>query len=485
MAEKNTQQEKKEQQENSTAAENNTQEEKNTEEEKKTVKEKNTLIEKIKELVFLRNVRNIKYIRYQILFVVTFILLCQITLSTYTDITSRRDDLRDNLTDKGRVFVEILEEALVEPLWQYNVSITNDIGESMFSDLDVYYISIIDHRDELLYEEGDKDDELIYFESEIIRNNDAIGFIVLGISTNVIREEVANILRASFIKALLLFLVLGSILYILINNIMVEMERMNNEIVEARDALWGEMELAKKIQMKLLPELPAMNDYEIAAYMEPADEVGGDYYDIINVGGYNWIIIGDVSGHGVPAGLIMMMTQTAIHIALAQNPEVAPDKLLSIINSTISRNIERLGENKYMTITVLAGLKDGKFMFSGLHQDILIYRKETEQVDIVETSGMWIGLVDDISDMLEVDSLNMAPGDVMILYSDGITEAKNKESMVNKAEEIVEYGEDRLTEFFKRKAKLPVDDIKSALLDDLKDYQCDDDVTMVIIRRIV
>ncbi len=262
---------------------------------------------------------------------------------------------------------------------------------------------------------------------------------------------------------------------------MEELEDKNRQVLEARDALWGEMELAKKIQMKLLPEDPAMPDYEIAAYMEPADEVGGDYYDIINVGGYDWVVIGDVSGHGVPAGLIMMMTQTAIHIALEQNPGIAPDKLLNIVNSTISQNIRRLGEEKYMTITVLAASQDGRFTFSGLHQDILIYREKTGELDIVETQGMWIGIVDDLEGMLEVDTLQLNPGDVMFLYSDGITEAKSKDE----ESEDPEYGEDRLCDMFKNNAHKSMNEIRDILLADLEDYTRPDDVTMVVLKRVV
>ncbi|MCP4610030.1 MAG: response regulator, partial [Planctomycetes bacterium] len=92
-----------------------------------------------------------------------------------------------------------------------------------------------------------------------------------------------------------------------------EISTQRDQIVKARDALWGEMELAKKIQTVLLPEEPKISGYKIAAHMEPADEVGGDYYDVINFEGKDWLVIGDVSGHGVPSGLVMMMVQTAIH----------------------------------------------------------------------------------------------------------------------------------------------------------------------------
>ncbi len=264
---------------------------------------------------------------------------------------------------------------------------------------------------------------------------------------------------------------------------MEEMEAMNEQLVEARDALWGEMELAKKIQTKLLPLDPEIADYDISAYMQPADEVGGDYYDIINAAGIDWIVIGDVSGHGVPAGLVMMMTQTAIHVVLAQNPDIAPDKLLDIVNSTISDNIKRLGEDKYMTISVLAATVGGKFIFSGLHQDIMIFRKATGKVDLIETRGMWIGIVDDIKGMLDLDSLSMAPGDTMLLYSDGVTEAVKKETAKSAEPEF--FGDIHLAELFKKNASLPVDGIRDSILKDLKGYFCGDDVTMVILKRKV
>lgn len=103
-----------------------------------------------------------------------------------------------------------------------------------------------------------------------------------------------------------------------------EMKVTNEELTNARNHLWGEMQLARKIQTVLLPKKPVIPGYEIAAYMETADEVGGDYYDVINADGKNWLVIGDVSGHGVPAGLIMMMAQTAIHTVLKERPHARP-----------------------------------------------------------------------------------------------------------------------------------------------------------------
>ena len=81
------------------------------------------------------------------------------------------------------------------------------------------------------------------------------------------------------------------------------------------------MEVAKRIQTSLLPQNRRVGGYDVAARMQPAAEVGGDYYDIIQAGeDRNWIAIGDVSGHGVESGLVMMMTQTSILSLVQREP---------------------------------------------------------------------------------------------------------------------------------------------------------------------
>ncbi|MBU0994426.1 MAG: SpoIIE family protein phosphatase [Proteobacteria bacterium] len=252
----------------------------------------------------------------------------------------------------------------------------------------------------------------------------------------------------------------------------------------AMDALWGEMELAKKIQTTLLPESPSIWGYEIAAHMEAASDVGGDYYDIINANGMDWVLIGDVSGHGITAGLVMMMAQTSIQTILSEYSDMKPSKLLTIINRTISDNIKKLGEQKYMTMTALACVSDGKFHFSGLHQDIMIYRKETGSVECIATRGMWIGLVDEIDEMTYLDSLELLPGDVMLLYTDGVTEAvKLNGSGRNDYSKSKMFSDTKLMDLLKSHGTHPPEGIKEGILKELKSYHCDDDVTLVIVKR--
>lgn len=266
---------------------------------------------------------------------------------------------------------------------------------------------------------------------------------------------------------------------------MQELESTNSVLTDTRDALWGEMVLAKKIQTILLPKKPTIHGYEITAYMAPADEVGGDYYDVINTNGRDWIVIGDVSGHGVSSGLVMMMAQTAIHTALERNSRISPQALLSTINESLSKNIQQMSEDKYMTMTVLAAHEAGQFTFSGLHQDIIVYRRDTNAIELVKTQGVWIGIHSPIDDMLSDANLELAMGDAMLLYTDGVTEARRKPSLKREKEpELHMFGDEKLQELFAGLANGSVEEVKSAILNALAEYECKDDVTFMIIRRV-
>ena len=247
------------------------------------------------------------------------------------------------------------------------------------------------------------------------------------------------------------------------------------EQIHERAKVEQEMEIAKRIQTVLLPKDPVIGGYEITGYMAPADEVGGDYYDVIHSQGKDWIVIGDVSGHGLTAGLVMMMVQTSINTVISMLPELKPSQVLTHINDTISKNIKLLGESKYMTITVLAALDDGVFAYSGLHQDILIYRAKTGEVEAVETIGMWLGVLDHLDDMLLNDTFSLEPGDCCLLFTDGVTEALDNEGNM--------FSYDSLKDLFQKTGDLSVEIIKEKIIAALEDYQRDDDVTMLVVKR--
>ncbi|MDJ0764972.1 MAG: 7TM diverse intracellular signaling domain-containing protein [Myxococcota bacterium] len=267
---------------------------------------------------------------------------------------------------------------------------------------------------------------------------------------------------------------------------MADLKSTNRQLLETKNQLWGEMQLAKKIQTVLLPSNPSIEGFQIAAYMQTADDVGGDYYDVIHASDRTWLVIGDVSGHGVPAGLVMMMVQTAINVTVNHNPDISPSDLLTTINKTISKNIKQLGENKYMTLTVLAMYDQGAFCFAGQHQDIMIYRKQTDNVDIVETNGTWIGIVEDISQLVTDNSIYIDHGDTMLLYTDGITEAQSNRIDNNSSLfQFDMFGNNKLADILQQHGIKSPDDIKHEILEELKrGYTSDDDITMLIIKRL-
>ncbi len=249
------------------------------------------------------------------------------------------------------------------------------------------------------------------------------------------------------------------------------------ELKTARDSIWSEMELAKRIQTALLPDKEKIKGYEIAATMIPAKEVGGDYYDIIETPkGDQWVTIGDVSGHGVDSGLIMMMAQTSILSKVNNNGSCGPAELLSSINGIIRENISRLGSDHYMTMMALR-LNPSGMTIAGKHQDLIIYRAALNKVENVAIPGTWLGITDDISKSLEEVSVEINTGDVVLLYTDGLTEAAN-----SRGEMFEQAGlEQALNKF----ADLPVGKIRDKIIEEVMNYQekQSDDMTLVVIKK--
>jgi serine phosphatase RsbU (regulator of sigma subunit) len=191
--------------------------------------------------------------------------------------------------------------------------------------------------------------------------------------------------------------------------------------------LWSEIDLARKIQTVLLPHAPSVPKYQIAATMVPASTVGGDYYDVVHGDGGDWLLVGDVAGHGVTAGLTMMIVQTAVQMVIqgkrSGEQELTPKELLAQVNGAILGSLRKIDPQGYMTIMALR-LDDGKVTYSGLHQDVLVYRAASGRVERMEARGAWIALADDISELLDDDVFEMQRGDLLLLYTDGVTESK-------------------------------------------------------------
>ncbi|MCP5493153.1 MAG: AAA family ATPase [Leptospiraceae bacterium] len=235
-----------------------------------------------------------------------------------------------------------------------------------------------------------------------------------------------------------------------------------------------EMSIAREIQTSLLPQEPILSGYELTVYMKMADEVGGDYYDVIRENGREWFLIGDASGHGVHAGLVMIMVQTSIHTVIESNPNMNPADLLKKVNLVITKNISLLKMNKYMTLTLFLKDTDGKLYYSGMHQDLVVYKSQTKKVETVETNGNWLGMAN-IMNEFPIEELSLEKGDVLFLYTDGVTEATDKD------ENQFDLG--GLVKFMEVNGEYSVKTIKEKFLDTIRDYTSDDDITFMILKK--
>lgn len=251
-----------------------------------------------------------------------------------------------------------------------------------------------------------------------------------------------------------------------------------SQLQEARDSLWTEIELAKRIQTSLLPEKTRIGDYEISGIMIPAEEVGGDYYDIIETrAGEHWIAIGDVSGRGLESGLIMMMAQICFFAMVNITPKHRPSTIIEYLNYILRNNLRRLGSQRYMTIMVMR-LDESKITVAGSHQDIIIHRANNGTIEKIPLKGSWVGLKDDIGNYLKDQSISIEIGDLILLFTDGVTEAGGKYGEM--------FGQERLEKLLYKYAKLPSSVIvqkiaKEVLLFNEEQY---DDITLLILRKL-
>jgi len=262
---------------------------------------------------------------------------------------------------------------------------------------------------------------------------------------------------------------------------------MTSELGRARAALSNqarmarELEIAAQIQRALLPPSPDHEGFVFSGRMVPADEVGGDFYDVLSdpKQGALWISIGDVSGHGVGAGLVTLMAQAAFASHFLNNSAQEPTRVLREVNALLCENItNRLRDNKYVTAQLLTYQGDGKFVCVGAHEWPVVYRAKTGRCETIEAPGPWLGIVAELPDV-PVTTLTVEPGDVLCLYSDGITEAQDA------AGELFDLARmSAVLEASLRRGQA-LEDVTHAVFDAVEAFsgRHDDDWTMLLVKR--
>ncbi|MFN3926737.1 MAG: SpoIIE family protein phosphatase [Pseudanabaenaceae cyanobacterium] len=255
---------------------------------------------------------------------------------------------------------------------------------------------------------------------------------------------------------------------------------LNNKLTAENLRMSSELAVTRKLQQMILPkprELHAIEALEIAGFMQPADEVGGDYYDVLDEGGKIKVGIGDVTGHGLESGVIMIMVQTAIRALLASG-ETDLTKLLIAVNRALYKNLQRMNCDKSLTL-MLIDYHDHALRITGQHESVIILRQDgkTEIIDTIDL-GFPIGLTDEIEGFVFDLSIFLHVGDTVVLYTDGIPEAENAEKEL--------YGIDRMIGVLQKHQDLSVDQMRQAVISDVLSFVGEsklyDDITLVIMR---
>lgn len=256
---------------------------------------------------------------------------------------------------------------------------------------------------------------------------------------------------------------------------------LNKKLKTENLRLGAELNVAQKLQQMVLPkpeEFDEIEGLDIVGFMEPADEVGGDYYDVLHADGVVTIGIGDVTGHGLESGILMLMTQTAVR-TLQEVKERDPVRFLDTLNRTIFENVQRMDSEKNLTLAIL-NYSEGKVSISGQHEETIVVRKGG-QLELIDTMdlGLPIGMDDDIADFIDHATVELHSGDGIVLYTDGIPEAFNLEKK--------QYGMERFCEVISKNWQLTAGEIKQAAIEDLRQFigeqRVFDDITLLIFKQ--
>lgn len=257
-------------------------------------------------------------------------------------------------------------------------------------------------------------------------------------------------------------------------SIALENARLHKQALE-KERLERELELAADIQRRLLPiAFPKVEGYEIIGWNRPARHVGGDYYDLMRLSrGTVAAVLADVSGKGMPASLMVSTVYSALRLLLDDN-DVAP-ALLERINHHIA---ESSAPNKFITLLVAElDPKSGHLDFVNAGHNPGLLLRESGAVEELEAGGMPLGLFD--GGVYKAGKLEMAPGDLLCIYSDGITECASPEDE--------EFGPQRLVDLLLETRDLPLAGVVKAVDRSVTQFarglSQGDDQTLVLIRR--
>ncbi|MCH7781851.1 SpoIIE family protein phosphatase, partial [candidate division KSB1 bacterium] len=261
---------------------------------------------------------------------------------------------------------------------------------------------------------------------------------------------------------------LGNLAMISLENAMMVEEMLEKQRIEE------ELALAREIQQNLLPgDFINIPGFQLEAVNISSQSVGGDYYDFLNFADSTCgIVIADVSGKGVPASLLMANVQASFH-ALSE-VMVNPANLIDKINNIIYRNTS---SDKFITLFYCRLYPDERrieYCNAGHNHPFILSKDGT--VKYLDKGGLILGIMPDLD--YQLDSVDLERGDALIMYTDGVSEAMNKENE--------EFGENRLLDVCQKLRNNSASTIRDGILNAVNDFSQGapqyDDITLVVLK---
>lgn len=255
--------------------------------------------------------------------------------------------------------------------------------------------------------------------------------------------------------------------------IIIEKVRLHEQVVEKK-RIQAQLEIARKVQLELLPsDDPVVENFDVSAYIFPAEEVSGDYYDWVRIfDDQIGIVVADAVGKGIPAALLMAFLRASLRsgIQIGYAPHIAFSKVSNLLRDSIDDN---------QFITAIYGILDSTnktFVFSNAGHNPPLLIKHDGEYRFVEYGDMPLGMFNDIH--YHQHFIRFEEGQVMVIYTDGITEAANPNDE--------EYGNDRFAKRVLDGIHLPanqlIDHIRKGVADFTERKFLDDDGTLFIVK---
>lgn len=249
--------------------------------------------------------------------------------------------------------------------------------------------------------------------------------------------------------------------------------------LEEHKRMEDELEIARKIQHAILPpKNPQIPGLEITAKTKPAAEIGGDSFNFFSTPENTFIYVGDVTGHGVPSGLVMMMVDTLLQ-TFTDTEKTAYD----VMTKTNKYLKPRLNATMFMTMVMLRFHHPTQILsyLGAGHEHIIQYHAATGTVDAVRAGGIALGMLPDMSKVVKEITIDFQPNDLIILYSDGFTDAKNMKGE--------RFGLEKLVKMIETVGnKMNTDDLFDQLAVELTNFMensiQEDDITLMVIKRL-